>query len=178
MEAISLVVKDLIYFFIGGLALATILGFVYVSFQISRIRKRMEEDHKKDKKVQYTKGGIKKAPDVYTWAETLEYLEDFNKIRNVYSIFEQFIPVFPLLGILGTVAGLIQELNDISQMKDALATSMYTTFWGLIAAILLRIIDSIIVSNSVNKMELYFDTFEQNYEMTREEREQFGEDSE
>lgn len=172
MDVLSLIVKATIYFFIAGLALITAIGFAYVVFSIGKLNRKMTEDHKKDRKAEYTKGGIKKAPDVYTWAETLEYLETFNKIRLKYSIFEQFVPVFPLLGILGTVAGLIQQLNDINAMKDALGTSMYTTFLGLLAAIILRVIDAIKVSKSVNEMELYFDAFEQNYQMTREEHEQ------
>ena len=95
-------------------------------------------------------------------------MEDFNKIQLKYSIFEQFVPIFPLLGILGTVAGLIQQLGDVDQMRDALALSMSTTFWGLIAAIGLKIVDAIWISKAVNKMGLYFDMYEQNYQMAKD----------
>ena len=53
-------------------------------------------------------------------------------------------------------------------MKEALTLSMSTTFWGLIAAIVLKFADAILVSKTVNKMELYFDTFEQNYNMAKD----------
>jgi biopolymer transport protein ExbB/TolQ len=69
---------------------------------------------------------------------------------------------------LGTVAGLIQQLDHIDQMRDALAVSMSTTFLGLIAAVVLKFVDAILVSKNVNSMEMYFDTFEQNYQMARD----------
>ena len=69
---------------------------------------------------------------------------------------------------MGTVAGLIQQLDHIDQMRDALAVSMSTTFLGLIAAVVLKFVDAILVSKNVNSMEMYFDTFEQNYQMARD----------
>jgi hypothetical protein len=53
-------------------------------------------------------------------------------------------------------------------MRDALAVSMSTTFLGLIAAVVLKFVDAILVSKNVNSMEMYFDTFEQNYQMARD----------
>ena len=76
--------------------------------------------------------------------------------------------MFPLLGILGTVAGLIGQLGDVEQMRAAMATSMWTTFWGLMAAIAFKCIDAFVVSPTVNKMQLYFETYEQSYHMLRD----------
>ena len=53
-------------------------------------------------------------------------------------------------------------------MRDALAVSMSTTFWGLIAAIILKVVDAVLVSKTVNKMSLYFETYEQSYQMVRD----------
>jgi len=168
MESLAVFIGQFINWIILGLAIITVVGFSFVVLNVGKLQAEMDEDQKRKIKKDYTAGGIKKIIDPDTWAEVLEYLEKFNKIQLKYSIFEQFVPVFPLLGILGTVAGLIQKLGDVEGMKDALAVSMSTTFWGLIAAILLKVVDAALVSKVVNKMSLYFETYEQSYQMVRD----------
>ncbi len=159
-----------------GLFLITVGGFAYIMWSLGKLENRMSEDRKKSGgRKEFTGSGIKKEADVYTWEDNLDYLEEFNGIQLNYSIFEQFIPVFPLLGILGTVAGLIKELGNFDQMLDAVSLAMYTTFWGLFFAIVLKIVDALLVSKSVNKMALYFDTFEENYQMTKDKFERESE---
>jgi hypothetical protein len=169
MEGLAVFIGSCINWVIAGLAVLTIGGFAYTVLQVGKLQNQID-DHNRHSggRKEYTGGGIRKEADVYTWEENLMFLETFNKIQLTYSIFEQFIPVFPLLGILGTVSGLIQQLGDVEQMREALALSMSTTFWGLIAAIVLKIIDALFVSKSVNKMAMYFDTFEQNYQMVKD----------
>jgi len=168
MESLAIIIGHSINGIIIALAVITVAGFAYVVMNISKLQNTIDDKHKKNRSTEFTPGGIKKTPDAYTWEETLEYKEEFNKIQLLYSTFGQFVPIFPLLGILGTVAGLIQQLDNIDQMRDALAVSMSTTFLGLIAAIVLKFADAILVSKTVNKMELYFDNFEQNYQMARD----------
>ena len=168
MESLAIIIGHSINGIIIGLAVITIAGFAYVVMNITKLRNSIDEKHKKNRSTEFTPGGIKKTPDAYTWEETLEYKEEYNKIQLIYQTFEQFVPIFPLLGILGTVAGLIQQLDNIDQMRDALALSMSTTFLGLIAAVVLKFADALFVSRTVNTMEMYFDTFEQNYQMARD----------
>lgn len=168
MESLAIIIGHSINGIIIVFAVITIAGFAYVVMNLTKLKNSIDEKHKKSRSTEFTPGGIMKTPDAYTWEETLEYKEEYNKIQLVYSIFEQFVPIFPLLGILGTVAGLIQQLDNIDQMRDALAVSMSTTFLGLIAAIVLKLADALLVSKSINKMEMYFDTFEQNYQMARD----------
>lgn len=169
MNNLAALIGDSIYVIIGVLAVITIAGFAYVVMQIGKLQHTMDEDHKKTRgRADYTSGGYLKNPDIYTWEETLDYLDIFNKIQLKYSVFEQFVPIFPLLGILGTVAGLMQKLGNIGDMQSALGTSIGTTFWGLIAAISLKLIDAILVSNTVDKMGLFFETFEQNYQFAKD----------
>ncbi len=176
MEGLAVFIGSFINWFILGLALITLGGFAYTIINVGKIQKKIETDKKKSGgRKEYTSGGIKKEADVYTWEDNLDNLELFNKVQLRYSIFEQFIPIFPLLGILGTVAGLIQQLGNVEQMRDALAVSMSTTFWGLIAAIVLKIVDAIWVSKVVNQMVLYFETYEQNYQMVKDKYEQESE---
>ncbi len=169
----------------------TFLGFIKVIFDVSKIQKTMDDTHKHRKgRGEYTPGGYKKSPDVYTWEENLMYMEDFNKAQVVYSMLGQLVPVFPLLGLLGTVSGLITQLQaqaeaeintviSTTSLPDMVTTgtvisnaglsdAMVTTFVGLIAAIILKLIDAFWVSKKINDMDLYFDTFEQNYHMSRD----------
>ena len=168
MNVYGIIIGHSINGIIIALAVITIAGFAYVVMNITKLKASIDEKHKKNRSTEFTPGGIQKTPDAYTWEETLEYKEEYNKIQLIYQTFEQFVPIFPLLGILGTVAGLIQQLDHIDQMRDALAVSMSTTFLGLIAAVVLKFVDAILVSKNVNSMEMYFDTFEQNYQMARD----------
>lgn len=168
MEGLAVFIGQFINWIILGLAIITGVGFAFVVLNVGKLQTEMDEDQKRKVKKDYTAGGIKKVIDPETWAEVLEYLEKFNKIQLKYSIFEQFVPIFPLLGILGTVAGLIQQLGNVEGMRDALAVSMSTTFWGLIAAIILKVVDAVLVSKTLNKMSLYFETYEQSYQMVRD----------
>ena len=168
MESLAIIIGKSINGIILGMAIITIAGFAYVVMKITKLQNTIAEKHKKNRSTEFTPGGIKKTPDAYTWEETLEYKEEFNKIQIIYSTFGQFVPIFPLLGILGTVAGLIQQLDDIEKMKEALTLSMSTTFWGLVAAIVLKLADAILVSKTVNKMDQYFEVFEQNYQMAKD----------
>ena len=168
MESLAIIIGHSINGIIIAPAVITIAGFAYVVMNITKLKASIDEKHKKNRSTEFTPGGIQKTPDAYTWEEILEYKEEYNKIQLIYQTFEQFVPIFPLLGILGTVAGLIQQLDHIDQMRDALAVSMSTTFLGLIAAVVLKFVDAILVSKNVNSMEMYFDTFEQNYQMARD----------
>lgn len=169
MDSLAIIIGNSINGLILVFFIITVVGFVVVVMNATKLQYTIEEKQKKKRSTEYTPGGIQKTPDAYSWEEMLEYKEEFNnKVQIIYSIFEQFVPIFPLLGILGTVAGLIQHLDDITKMQEALTLSMSTTFWGLIAAIVLKFTDAILVSKKVNKMEFYFDSFEQNYNMAKD----------
>ena len=112
--------------------------------------------------------GYKQAPVVYDWESIKQSWDKYNEIHGIYSIYEQFIPVFPLLGILGTVSGLIMQLDDVSRMREALSVSMYTTFLGLVFAIFLRLLDAWTAGKLINKMELDFEAAAQNYQIAME----------
>lgn len=176
MEKLAIIIGSIINPVILILFFVTLGGLLYTLFDTKNINRKIDSDKKKHGgRKEYTPGGIRKDGDVYYWEDTLAYIELFNKTQQRYIIFEQLIPVFPLLGILGTVAGLIQQLDDIEQMRSALAMSMSTTFWGLIAAIILKCFDAA-VNSEVNKMNMRFETDELNYQMVKDKFDKENED--
>ncbi|MBR0147834.1 MAG: MotA/TolQ/ExbB proton channel family protein [Lachnospiraceae bacterium] len=95
--------------------------------------------------------------------DTIRELElKFNKVRSIHEVLAQLIPIFPLLGILGTVAGLIEQLStgDIDMVIGSLNLAMNSTFWGLVFAILLKAMDAIFPARTISDMEIIFDNYE------------------
>lgn len=94
--------------------------------------------------------------------DTVRELEKtFNAISSWHSVFSMLIPVFPLFGILGTVAGLILQLANAEGniVFDNLNLALGSTFWGLIFAILLKIIDALFPTRTINETENLFEDY-------------------
>ena len=70
----------------------------------------------------------------------------------------QLTSLLPLLGILGTVAGLIASsgTTDMSQMISGLGTAMWTTLCGLVASIGLKALDAVLLGRLVNLIDAKF----------------------
>ncbi len=83
------------------------------------------------------------------------FYEQFAK----YVSYSQLVSLFPLLGILGTVAGLAfsAKPDAISELISGLGTALYTTLTGLIASIFLKYYDSTQPGKKVYEIEAKFD---------------------
>lgn len=70
-----------------------------------------------------------------------DYEKSFNEVVSGYNACTQFIPLFPLLGILGTVSGLVLQLKgqNIDEMFSSLDVALSSTYWGLIVTIILKV---------------------------------------
>ena len=70
----------------------------------------------------------------------------------------QLTSLLPLLGILGTVAGLIASsgTTEMSQMISGLGTAMWTTLCGLVASIGLKALDAVLLGRLVNLIDAKF----------------------
>ena len=70
----------------------------------------------------------------------------------------QLTSLLPLLGILGTVAGLITSsgTTEMSQMISGLGTAMWTTLCGLVASIGLKALDAVLLGRLVNLIDAKF----------------------
>ncbi len=86
---------------------------------------------------------------------------DFDRSNSWHNVFTQLIPVFPLMGVLGTVWGLIQQVgaDSIEKMLASLSTAMSTTFSGLIFAIGLKIFDAFWPSKAVNDVDIMLEDY-------------------
>lgn len=157
----------------NGTKAIVILGIVVLALLIwngivlSDKRSRIEEAlvHKDNR---YFKDTIKKelyeeedgnssaTPDKIRALET-----DFNAACSVHDVLVQLIPIFPLLGILGTVAGLMLQAgeNDTSALMGAIDTALDTTFWGLVSAIVLKFVEAVFPSRIINAVEVMLDDF-------------------
>ncbi|MCQ2597624.1 MAG: MotA/TolQ/ExbB proton channel family protein [Treponema sp.] len=65
-----------------------------------------------------------------------------SKLTLLYSIFANFTAIFPLLGILGTVASLMTNTRDT--MMDNLMIALNTTLLGVIFAIFFKALDAFV----------------------------------
>lgn len=72
-------------------------------------------------------------------------LECSGKASGVYALFTNITAVFPLLGILGTVASLMR-LSGTDNLSENFSSALVTTFAGLVAAIIFKIMDSFITA--------------------------------
>lgn len=82
-----------------------------------------------------------------------EFETRFNRVCSWYDSLAQLISVFPLLGILGTVSGLMAQMGagDIKEMLSALNLALSTTYYGLMWAIVLKIFTSLIPDRLISE---------------------------
>ena len=88
--------------------------------------------------------------------------KEFNDLCSKYLAVAQFIPIFPLLGILGTVAGLMQLVTSagLEQLYGSLDIAMSSTLYGLIAAIVLKAVEAAVVVKTINDIETMLNDYE------------------
>ncbi len=96
------------------------------------------------------------------------YETDFNKSVSVYDSLTQLIPVFPLFGILGTVAGLMLALSqtegDLSLVANDLDFALRSTFWGLIWTIGLKILVALTSARMIEDTEILLDDYNKKFD--------------
>ncbi len=90
-----------------------------------------------------------------------QYERDFNKDCAWHNVFSQLIPIFPLLGILGTVAGLMLEAGatGLEGMMASIDTALSSTFFALIFAIILKAVDAVFPSRIIEDVEVILDDY-------------------
>lgn len=115
--------------------------------------KKQEDEYKKEVKKSAGENNVEQSEDgdativPQSGGIKIKFLEDYEDTYNDNCIFHnmcgQFISLFPMFGLLGTVFGLMKmNLNAI----DGLSTALMTTLTGLSLALLLKIMDTLLVS--------------------------------
>lgn len=151
---------------IAGLGVAAAL--VWNANHLSNHKTKIEEALKRRNKKYITNVESKELEeeedvDAAITPDTIRRYEmEFNKTCSWHNVFTQLIPVFPLLGILGTVAGLMLQTKagDIAGMLASLDVALVTTFWGLVWAIILKLLEAFYPSRVIYDVEVMLDDFD------------------
>ena len=167
MAGVLQVVKDYINLIIllSGIVLTAFI--FYNGSKLSSHKSRIDEAvSRKNKKwaVNPVDGTVMDEDDVdaaITPDTIRKYERDFNKDCALHNVFSQLIPIFPLMGILGTVAGLMLEVNsqDINGMMESVYAALSSTFFGLIFAILLKFVDAIFPSRIIEDVDVMLEDY-------------------
>lgn len=90
------------------------------------------------------------------------YENKYNGARSVYETISQLIPVFPLMGILGTVAGIMKQTTamDSTAIVGSLNVALSSTFYGLIASIVLKLIITLLNGRIIYDVDNMLDAYD------------------
>lgn len=66
--------------------------------------------------------------------------------ESFYAIFMNITAIFPLLGILGTVVSLLPLVAEMTDMETNFFSALTSTFWGLVFAIIFKLLDGFLSS--------------------------------
>ena len=69
-----------------------------------------------------------------------------HRSESLYAVFVNVTAIFPLLGILGTVLSLLPMVADLSNMQMNFFAALTSTLWGLIFAIVFKLLDGFLSS--------------------------------
>lgn len=103
---------------------------------------------------------IKRARQSVTYdRDKLESNRDaYDRSYADYVAYTQMIAIFPLLGILGTVLGLVMQSGNssIEDLVASLGLALWTTLTGLVASIILKFYDARYLGWSINTIDAEF----------------------
>lgn len=105
------------------------------------------------------------------WAKYDGFRQKYQDSLSVYNKFTLIIHLFPLLGILGTVAGLYIAMNapdGAESLYTGVGFALSSTIWGIICAIVFKLFD-VFLSNMVNVIDDNIDRYEKNYTVESQE---------
>lgn len=101
----------------------------------------------------------KASGDIFDISET-EIIIMRKKAGVFYNIFTTLTSIFTLFGILGTVLSLIPVVQDIGSIKANFFVSLTSTFWGIVFAIIFKILDAFLsgkMEDNEKTVALYLD---------------------
>ncbi len=81
----------------------------------------------------------------------------FHRIIMLYTIFVTMISIFPLLGMLGTVNGLLGldlTNGDMENIKDNFFVALTSTAWGIIFSVIFKVVHSMCADYVESQIEV------------------------
>jgi len=107
-----------------------------------------------------------------------ELKEKKNNLRSMretsekyYSMFVNLTSIFPLMGILGTVIALIPMVDQLADMEGSFFVALTSTLWGLLFAIIFKMLDGILtprLDRNERGIEDYLESLERKIEEMKE----------
>lgn len=90
-----------------------------------------------------------------------QIVEMRRRAETLYTVFINTTAIFPLLGIFGTVWSLIPMVENLADMQQNFFAALTSTFWGLVFAIVFKLLDGFLLSAKMDDNEksvaLYLD---------------------
>lgn len=148
--------------------LAMIAVAVVIYLRILNARKELEKNEKeidraagnkttrreldKDANIQVVSGstiGAKEMQDLH---------REFDQICVDCDTLSQLIPLFPTMGILGTVAGLMKQVSaeGLEQMTDSIGLALSTTCVAMLITLVLKFIMTVQIGKKVSEIEVKY----------------------
>ncbi len=160
-------------------ALIIVFG-LWVAIRLSSLHKEVKDVHEEAKK----NSESVKGEDIYNMATgMMQYTvkskydpasmdsvrSKYNELSGRIHAWSQTISIFPLLGLLGTVMGIIPGLastanGDFTALQSQLSVALYSTFIGLIFSILLKG-QVANYSKTFSDVEDFFEEFDRKYNL-------------
>lgn len=106
---------------------------------------------------------VPQVPDDIDMRVINDIRQAYGKITPRHNASAQIVSLFPLLGLLGTVCGLIPSLANAEAevLQEALTSNMtlalISTFLGLVAAIVLKLHLTMVTAQNVDQVDDFFE---------------------
>lgn len=159
---------------INAFGVVILLFILYNGNQLTRRKTKIEDalDEKLRKTKVNKKTGVlqeEEVPKEPNMNHVRDCERDFNKTCSGYQVITQVIPLFPLIGILGTVAGLMLQVQDLNGVEGwdnlitSLNTALGTTFWGLVWAIILKSVVALFPARIIYNVEVMLEDYDKKF---------------
>ena len=150
---------------------------VIVGWQLVRLRREINRlnasGHRKNRETRREgRGKLTTTFESITekdWNDFDAFLGQYQKDVVTYNLFSLLLEIFPLLGILGTVAGLYIAINNGQDIYTGVKFALSSTVYGIMAAVLFKIADIIFTARFLNYIDDGIDRFEKNYSIVSQE---------
>ena len=166
MDIIGLIINIII----AALGVGILVALIWISGRLTNLTAALEQQFFGTKgrffKDQKTLALKQQETAIAVRENTYGLRREFDDLCARHTVASQLIPLFPLLGILGTVAGLMQQVNadQLAEISASLGTALTTTFWGLMASIILKAVETLLVQRKESNIEAMLNDYDIKYQ--------------